>query len=98
MYFKYDNIYRFGRICRMSYHDFLRNFEKLEICHLDPETADVVQSARPVKRSWKTEVFDGSWVKNATAGGCRNFLGRKYHILEEKPRDDMRMVKHDITC
>ena len=28
-----------------------------------------------MKTTWEAQVFEGSWAKGATAGGCRNYLG-----------------------
>jgi len=52
----------------MSYSDFSKNFKKLEICNLGPTLEDNSTS------HYKANNTDGSWRKNVTAGGCRNFL------------------------
>ena len=58
----------------MSFRDFVANFDELEICHLDPESADAAAGST-VHRKWIANNYDGSWVRGATAGGCRNYLG-----------------------
>ncbi|XP_048843333.1 calpain-2 catalytic subunit-like [Brienomyrus brachyistius] len=51
----------------MAYSDFIRQFSKLEICNLTPDTLTSDTVAR-----WNHYQFDGTWVMGATAGGCRN--------------------------
>lgn len=52
----------------MSFSDFLREFNRLEICNL---TADALQNSQLKK--WSSNLFQGEWRKGSTAGGCRNF-------------------------
>lgn len=51
----------------MSWGEFLRQFSRLEICNLGPET---LQDDRHLK--WQSTTFRGSWRRGSTAGGCRN--------------------------
>lgn len=57
----------------MSFNDFLENFTKLELCYL---TAASIQEdlnmSKKKKKKWEVTSFTGAWVKNSTAGGCRN--------------------------
>ena len=52
----------------MSFSDFSKNFQKLEIVHLGPEVSGE-------KVAWSCNAVDGGWQKRVNAGGCRNFLG-----------------------
>lgn len=61
----------------MSFDDFMRNFEKMEVCNLGPDVQDEVFEMTGVKankNTWATNSHDGSWRSGSTAGGCRNYL------------------------
>lgn len=66
---------------RMSFDDFKRNFTKLEMCNLTPDTLQGDE-----RHSWTVSVNQGRWVRGSSAGGCRNFPGRpsifflNYHL------------------
>uniref|UniRef100_F7FGW6 Calpain 9 n=1 Tax=Ornithorhynchus anatinus TaxID=9258 RepID=F7FGW6_ORNAN len=53
----------------MPFADFEAHFDKVEICNLTP---DALEGGTLLQ--WEVAVHHGSWVKGATAGGCRNFL------------------------
>ncbi|VDK76567.1 unnamed protein product [Litomosoides sigmodontis] len=82
----------------MSFNDFLRYFEKMEICNLGPEVMDEVYQMTGVKSSqnaWATYTHNGAWIANKTAGGCRNYIqtfamNPQYHIQvsDSDPYDD----------
>ncbi|CAK6983530.1 calpain-2 catalytic subunit-like [Scomber scombrus] len=52
----------------MCYNDFLRQFSRLDICNLTPDTLSSEQLGR-----WSCSEFEGLWRVGATAGGCRNY-------------------------
>ncbi|KAE8286753.1 Calpain-3 [Larimichthys crocea] len=52
----------------MSFNDFMRNFTKLEMCNLTPDTLECEE-----RNSWTVSVNEGRWVRGNSAGGCRNF-------------------------
>uniref|UniRef100_A0A8C9U4F7 Calpain 9 n=1 Tax=Serinus canaria TaxID=9135 RepID=A0A8C9U4F7_SERCA len=53
----------------MKFEDFKVHFDKVEICNLTP---DALEDSTAHK--WEVAIHQGSWVRGATAGGCRNFL------------------------
>ncbi|VDK78161.1 unnamed protein product [Onchocerca ochengi] len=63
----------------MSYDDFMRHFNKMEICNLGPDVMDEVREMTGVSmedagyRRWNTRCHLGAWI-GETAGGCRNYL------------------------
>lgn len=77
----------------MSERDFLREFHFLEICNLGPDALDQDMLTDGSKKKWEVSIFEGSWVRGATAGGCRNYLDTfwvnpQYFITLEDPDDD----------
>ncbi|XP_058129991.1 calpain-A-like [Anopheles ziemanni] len=75
----------------MSYPDFLKYFERVEMCHLSPDCPIAQQQGR---FAWKQSSFEGEWVRGSTAGGCRNFPDTFWHNpqyivnLEDPDEDD----------
>ncbi|XP_042333365.1 calpain-9 isoform X2 [Sceloporus undulatus] len=54
---------------KMKFEDFQTHFDKVEICNLTPDALE-----DNVTHKWEVTVHQGSWVRGATAGGCRNFI------------------------
>ncbi|XP_035247205.1 calpain-2 catalytic subunit-like [Anguilla anguilla] len=52
----------------MAYSDFVKQYSKLEICNLTPDTLTSTQVGR-----WNHCQFEGTWRVGSTAGGCRNY-------------------------
>lgn len=49
----------------------------MEICNLGPDVMDEVYQMTGVKAAglvWAANTHDGAWVRNQTAGGCRNYI------------------------
>lgn len=60
----------------MSYEDFLKYFAIIEVCNLAPDL--ITGSNNKLNnnpKTWHTSVFEGKWVNDVSAGGCRNHLG-----------------------
>ncbi|NWZ00885.1 CAN9 protein, partial [Loxia curvirostra] len=53
----------------MKFEDFKVHFDKVEICNLTPDALE-----DSIAHKWEVAIHQGSWVRGATAGGCRNFL------------------------
>lgn len=60
----------------MSYKDFVKYFDQLEICHVSPE---VMAGCECDTALWHVNQFDGEWIGGETAGGCRNYLETFVH-------------------
>ncbi|VTJ66451.1 Hypothetical predicted protein [Marmota monax] len=52
----------------MSFSDFLKQFSRLEICNLSPDSL----SSDEVHK-WNLMLFNGRWTRGSTAGGCQNY-------------------------
>lgn len=73
----------------MSFADFIKYYDKLEICHLGPDSAKSVGNAN----NWEGRTEKGCWLKGSSAGGCRNFLNTfamnpQYRVDLEDADDD----------
>ncbi|KAK2560966.1 Calpain-9 [Acropora cervicornis] len=55
----------------MSFEDFFKYFDKLEICHLGPDSA---RKGGGQANNWEGRTEKGAWIRGSSAGGCRNFL------------------------
>ena len=66
----------------MSFRDFLAHFSRLEIVNLHPDSLEEDELGNGHKKRWEMSTFDGSWVKGATAGGCRNNLSMQISMSE----------------
>ncbi|KAK7574346.1 hypothetical protein V9T40_011537 [Parthenolecanium corni] len=53
------------------YSDFVKTFTHLEVVHLDNETSRDEPSLHH-KHTWQMRIYQGSWQRGVTAGGCRN--------------------------
>ncbi|XP_058837403.1 calpain-A-like isoform X1 [Topomyia yanbarensis] len=77
----------------MSYRDFIRYFDRIEICNLSPDSLSEEQESRG-KLRWEMSTFEGEWAMGSTAGGCRNYLQTFWHNpqyvvhLEDPDEDD----------
>lgn len=60
------------------YTDFEEMFTHIETVHLDSETSRDEPSLQ-MKRTWQMKVYQGTWRKGVSAGGCRNNIDT-FHI------------------
>ncbi|KFB50194.1 hypothetical protein ZHAS_00018260 [Anopheles sinensis] len=62
----------------MSYRDFTRYFDRMEICNLSPDSlSDDLLNRGKIR--WEMSMFEGEWAIGTTAGGCRNYLDTFWH-------------------
>ncbi|XP_063775089.1 calpain-8-like [Pseudophryne corroboree] len=82
----------------MAYSDFIREYSKLEICNLTPDTLTGNE-----QHKWNITLFNSSWVRGSTAGGCLNYPGTfwtnpQFHIKLEEPDHDHDGSSHEPCC
>lgn len=56
----------------MAFVDFISNFTHLECVHLDSDTSRDEPSLADKSRRWSMRLYQGSWKRGVSAGGCRN--------------------------
>lgn len=76
----------------ISYRDFLKYFDRMEICNLSPDSLSEEQESG-LKKKWNMSVFEGEWAAGISAGGCRNYLesfhrNPQYVMTLEDPDED----------
>ncbi|KAH9519602.1 hypothetical protein Btru_003120 [Bulinus truncatus] len=54
----------------MSFEDFKRHFDKLQLCHLQPDAILEKLEDNSEKQKWYVSTYRDSWVAGLTAGGC----------------------------
>ncbi|XP_058461585.1 calpain-B-like [Malaya genurostris] len=75
----------------MNFQDFVRYFDRVEICNLSPDPFDDPEASL---RGWQVSTVNGEWIKGSTAGGCIDYLDSfwvnpQYVIrLDQPDRDD----------
>ncbi|VBB32266.1 unnamed protein product [Acanthocheilonema viteae] len=76
----------------MSFNDFVRYFEKMEICNLGPEVMNEVYQMTGVKSSqnaWATYTHNGAWIANKTAGETFAMNPQyRIQVTDSDPYDD----------
>lgn len=82
----------------MAYTDFLRQYSRLEICNLTPDTLSSDELHK-----WSTNLFSGSWRRGTTAGGCQNYpatywTNPQFKIKLDEPDHDHEGGSHEPCC
>lgn len=77
----------------MSFKDFASNFQRLEICHLGPESLENDELSGKQKHRYEEIVINGAWQRRVNAGGCRNYIDTfwtnpQYRVKVVDPDDD----------
>ncbi|KAM6289262.1 calpain-8-like, partial [Aegotheles albertisi] len=72
----------------MAFSDFQRQFTRLEICNLTPDTL-----TNSKVNKWDLTLFNGQWRRGSTAGGCQNYQATywtnpQFKIQLDEPDDD----------
>lgn len=72
----------------MEFSDFTKNYTRVEVCMLSPDSA-----GESDRKRWEMQINQGSWQKHVSAGGCRNFpdtfyINPQYLVKLEDPDDD----------
>ncbi|KAG8535525.1 hypothetical protein GDO81_028354, partial [Engystomops pustulosus] len=52
----------------MAFTDWVTEYSRLEICNLTPDTLTSKEAHK-----WNITLFNGSWIRGSTAGGCQNY-------------------------
>ncbi|XP_073527988.1 calpain-8-like [Phyllobates terribilis] len=82
----------------MAYTDWVQQYSRLEICNLTPDTLTGND-----QQKWNITLFNGSWIRGSTAGGCQNYpatfwTNPQFQIKLEEPDDDHDGASHEPCC
>ncbi|XP_069811445.1 calpain-8-like isoform X1 [Dendropsophus ebraccatus] len=82
----------------MAYTDWVREYSRLDICNLTPDTLTSKD-----QHKWNVTLFNGSWVRGSTAGGCQNYpatfwTNPQFQIKLEEPDHDHDGSSNDPSC
>ncbi|KAM6460875.1 calpain-8-like isoform 2-T3 [Liasis olivaceus] len=82
----------------MSFSDFQKQFTRLEICNLSPDTLTCNQVHK-----WNMTLFNGNWQRGSTAGGCQNYpatywTNPQFKIKLDEPDDDQEESASEPCC
>ncbi|OWK57752.1 Calpain-8 [Lonchura striata] len=82
----------------MAFSDFQRQFSRLEICNLTPDTL----TSNKVHK-WDLTLFNGQWRRGSSAGGCQNYQATywtnpQFQIQLDEPDDDHEGSLNEPCC
>lgn len=76
----------------MSYDDFIKNFDQVQMCHIEPDLVGRNLAADAGKNNWNMTQYHGEWKKGVSAGGCGNspyqdlqWINPQYHVQLKDP-------------
>ncbi|KAK7113571.1 calpain-B-like isoform X2 [Littorina saxatilis] len=56
----------------ISYEDFVRNFDEIQLCHLQIDAMIEEMEDNSFQQKWNVTVYHDEWIRGVTAGGCGN--------------------------
>ncbi|XP_025082824.1 calpain clp-1-like isoform X1 [Pomacea canaliculata] len=56
----------------MSFEDFVKNFQEIQLCHLQIDAMVEELRDNQNKQNWNVMVYHDEWIRGVTAGGCGN--------------------------
>ncbi|KAM8946986.1 calpain-8 isoform 2-T2 [Pelodytes ibericus] len=82
----------------MAFTDFVSQYSRLEICNLSPDTL-----TGSVQHKWNITLFNGSWARGSSAGGCLNYpatfwTNPQFRIKLEEPDNDHDSSPQEPCC
>ncbi|NWY74274.1 CAN8 protein, partial [Erithacus rubecula] len=82
----------------MAFSDFQRQFSRLEICNLTPDTL-----ASNKVNKWDMTLFNGQWRRGSSAGGCQNYQATywtnpQFRIRLDEPDDGHEGSLNEPCC
>ncbi|KFV67903.1 Calpain-8 [Dryobates pubescens] len=82
----------------MAFSDFQKQFTRLEICNLTPDTL-----TNNEVNKWNLTLFNGQWRRGSTAGGCQNYQATywtnpQFKIRLDEPDDDHEGSWNEPCC
>ncbi|XP_068088941.1 calpain-8-like [Hyperolius riggenbachi] len=82
----------------MAFSDFITNYTQLDICNLTPNTLTGNEQYQ-----WNVSLYNGSWVRGSTAGGCQNYpetfwTNPQFRITLSEPDHDYKGSPQDPCC
>ncbi|KAM4770856.1 calpain-8-like [Rhinophrynus dorsalis] len=82
----------------MAFTDFIKEYSRLEICNLSPDTLTSNDQCK-----WNITLYNGSWVRGSTAGGCQNYpatfwTNPQFRIKLDEPDDDHHGPASEPCC
>ncbi|KAM3930152.1 calpain-8-like [Leptodactylus fuscus] len=82
----------------MAYTDWVHEYSRLDICNLTPNTLTSKD-----QHKWNITLFNGSWIRGSTAGGCQNYpatfwTNPQFRIKLDEPDNDHDGGTNDPCC
>ncbi|KAL8585039.1 hypothetical protein ACOMHN_043675 [Nucella lapillus] len=75
----------------IRFEDFMKNFDEVQLCHLQVDAMIEEMDDNEVKQNWNVTVYHDEWIRGVTAGGCGNnqtalyWKNPQFHVELKKP-------------